>query len=99
MSGKAATAGGEILTVRSRNQITIPKAAAEELHLQKGSLLQADVVDGEIRLRPGRFVPVAGSAAAEASARRARKQTAGKRPRFSGKSQLSKALGELKPEE
>lgn len=46
-----------IMEVRSKNQVTLPKALASVLHIQEGDLLEYSVEEGKIVITPKVMVP------------------------------------------
>ncbi len=50
----------DTVTVSSKGQLVIPKAVRLSAHLEPGSVLAVQYVDGEIRLRP--LIPASASA-------------------------------------
>ncbi len=89
--------GFKVVQLRSRNQLTLPNKMVKSLELEEGSPLIVEMGDeGEIRLRPVRLVPLAGTREAQQAEAQASKQiaTAG-RPRFRSKKELREAFDEL----
>lgn len=46
-----------LFEVRSKNQVTLPKALAAALHIQEGDLLEYSVEDGKIIITPKMLIP------------------------------------------
>lgn len=45
------------IEVRRKNQVTLPKALADQLHIQEGDLLEYSIEDGKIIITPKVLVP------------------------------------------
>jgi len=45
------------IEVRRKNQVTLPKALAAQLHIQEGDLLEYSIEDGKIIITPKVLIP------------------------------------------
>lgn len=47
----------EYIEVRTRNQVTLPKALAKKLQIREGDLLEYSIEDGKIIITPKMLIP------------------------------------------